>query len=161
MLNNFGLFLINSVTYKMSEIVNCIKDIEKVALHRLNKIQLEIIEKGSGDEQTKLENIKALQRIKLRPRVMQNVSNRDMKTSFLGFNLDSPIALSVHGFQGCVHPEGEKSTAGAAKAMNTFMIPSHISTFTADDIIKAHPGVSLFQHIQITEPRHVVEQIIQ
>ena len=50
-------------------------------------------------------------RIRLRPRVMRDVSTRDASTSILGHRIPFPIAISPTGKQKLAHPDGEIATA--------------------------------------------------
>ncbi len=75
----------------------------------------------AGNEITKEDNAKAYDRIKLRPRVLRDVSTIDTSISLFGERHPHPIVLAPMAYQGMVHPEGEVATArGAAAAGAVF-----------------------------------------
>lgn len=50
-------------------------------------------------------------RIRIRPRVLIDVSNRDLGCNILGINLDFPIAIAPTSVQRLLHSDGENATA--------------------------------------------------
>lgn len=49
--------------------------------------------------------------IRIRPRVLIDVSNRETKCNLFGIDMDSPIAIAPTAMQRMAHPEGELATA--------------------------------------------------
>ena len=52
-----------------------------------------------------------LPRYRLRPRVLRDVSNVDMRTQLLGEHVDFPIGVSPTALHCVAHPDGEVATA--------------------------------------------------
>ena len=52
-----------------------------------------------------------LPRYRLRPRVLRDVSNVDMRTQLLGEHVDFPIGVSPSAAHCVAHPDGEVATA--------------------------------------------------
>ena len=50
-------------------------------------------------------------RLRLRPRVLRDVSNIDMSTTILGYKIDFPICVSPTALHKLGHPDGEVATA--------------------------------------------------
>ena len=52
-----------------------------------------------------------LRRLRLRPRLMRNVSNTDISTTVLGHRIAFPILIAPMGLQCMAHKDGERQTA--------------------------------------------------
>ena len=52
-----------------------------------------------------------INRLRLRPRVLRNVSNIDMSTTILGHKIDFPVCVAPTALQKLAHPDGEVATA--------------------------------------------------
>jgi len=50
-------------------------------------------------------------RYRLRPRMLRDVSNVNMKTTIMGNEIDFPIGIAPTAMQKMAHPEGEVATA--------------------------------------------------
>ena len=49
-------------------------------------------------------------RIKLRPRMLRDVSHQDISVTVLGHKLSMPICVSPSAYQAMAHPDGELAT---------------------------------------------------
>ena len=78
-----------------------------------------------------LQNIKSFDiyvRYKLMPRMMIDVSKRNLTTWALGSKVSMPIGISPTAMQRMAHPDGECASAKAAEKAGTIFILSTIST---------------------------------
>ena len=50
-------------------------------------------------------------RLRLRPRVLQDVSNINMSTTILGNKIDFPVCVAPTALHKLAHPDGEVATA--------------------------------------------------
>lgn len=89
---------------------------------------------GAGAEDTMRENLEAFRRRRLVPRMLRDVSERTVRTTVLGQELNAPVVLAPVGVQSIVHPDGELAVARAAAAQGTTMIASTASSFTMEEI---------------------------
>jgi isopentenyl diphosphate isomerase/L-lactate dehydrogenase-like FMN-dependent dehydrogenase len=71
---------------------------------------------GAGTELTMRTNLPAFERLEIVPRMLRDVSERDLSTSVLGTAMPAPLMLAPVGVQSIVHPEGELAVARAAAA---------------------------------------------
>lgn len=104
------------------------RDYEEFAREFLPKKAYDYYATGADDMITLKENQDAFQRIKLRPRVLRDVSDMQMRTSLLGSEVDTPISIAPTAMHCMAHYDGELATARAAARMNTCMILSTLST---------------------------------
>ena len=105
------------------EFVN-VFDYEAAAREILPKIAYDYYRSGANDEITLHENHNAYERIKLKPRVLRDISKRDLTTTILGQTVSMPILVAPTAFHCMAHPEGEVATARAAGTTDTIMILS-------------------------------------
>jgi lactate 2-monooxygenase len=92
---------------------------------------------GAGTEGTIDANAEAFRRRKIVPRMLRDVSERDLSTSVLGTAMPAPLLLAPIGVQKIVHPDGELATARAAAAVGAPIIASTASHFTLEEIAAA------------------------
>lgn len=101
---------------------------EAMAPQHLSQMALDYYASGAGDEVTLRHNRTAFESLKLRPRMLVDVSQRDLSTEILGEPVSMPILIAPMAFQCLAHPEGEIATAKAAAALGRVMILSTMST---------------------------------
>ncbi|NXA41978.1 HAOX2 oxidase, partial [Eudromia elegans] len=139
----------------------CLSDFEVYAKRYLPKTTWDYFAAGADDETTRDANILAYKRIRFRPRVLRDVSVMDIRTKILGTEISFPVGIAPTGFHQLACPDGEKSTARAAKAMNVCYIASTYSTSSLEEISTAAPsGLQWFQ-LYIHRNRAVSKQLVQ
>ncbi len=126
------------------ELIN-VFDYETLAQARLEPAVWSYYSSGSDDEVTLRANRTAFERIRLRPRMLVDVSTCDMRTTVLGTPVSMPILLAPTAFHCLVHPEGECATARATGRANTLMVASTSSTRSLEDIARETSGPLWFQ----------------
>jgi 4-hydroxymandelate oxidase len=115
----------------------CLGDFETAAQDALPHAVYEFVAAGAGDEITLADNKAAFDRIKLRPRVLRDVSTIDTQTELFGVKLPHPLLLAPTGLQRLSHPEGEVATAsGAGKAGAIFVLSTN-ATATIEECVAA------------------------
>jgi hypothetical protein len=91
--------------------------------------------------------------IRVRPRILVDVSSVDTSTTVLGFRISMPIMVAPTALHKFAHPEGEVATARAISAADTIMILSSSSNCTMEEVAAAGPGVRFFQlYVSWTSP---------
>jgi lactate 2-monooxygenase len=92
---------------------------------------------GAGSEATIRANREAFARRKIVPRMLRDVSSRDLSTTILGTEMPVPLMLAPIGVQKVLHTDGELATARAAAALGVPMIASTASHFSLEEIAEA------------------------
>jgi lactate 2-monooxygenase len=100
---------------------------------------------GAGAEDTMRANADAFKRWRIVPRMLRDVSQRDLSVTVLGTELPAPVALAPIGVQTIVHPDGELAVARAAAAIGLAMAVSTASGCTLEQIAAAGGGPKWFQ----------------
>ncbi|XP_002734381.1 2-Hydroxyacid oxidase 2-like [Saccoglossus kowalevskii] len=140
----------------------CLDDYEKHAEKYASLKVWSYYSSGADDETTLEDNRRSLRRIRLRPRVLRDVSIRDLKTTVLGSEIDMPIAISPTAFHGWAHPDAEGGTARAAANFKTCMILSNISTLSLEEICSIRPdGVKWMDIYVWSNPRLTEDMILR
>src|SRR2546423_5175043 len=86
---------------------------------------------GAGSERTVQANRAAFERLQIVPRMLRDVSSRELSTSILGTEMPAPLLLAPVGVQSIVHPEAELATGRAAASLQ---IPAILSTAASNSI---------------------------
>ncbi len=92
---------------------------------------------GAGSEETMAENAAAFRRWRIVPRMLRDVSERDLSTTILGTPMPAPLMLAPIGVQKIVHDEGELASARAAAALGLLIVASTASHYTMEEIAAA------------------------
>src|SRR3984893_11173360 len=140
------------------ELVN-VFDYEKLAQTRMAPPLWDFFQGGSDDEVTLRECRAAFERIKLRPRVLVDVSAIDMRCSVLGAFVSMPLLIAPMASHCVAHPDGECATAQAAGRASTLMIASTVATRTIEEIAQAASGPLWFQ-LYISPSLNVAEKLV-
>ncbi|XP_057874429.1 2-Hydroxyacid oxidase 2 isoform X2 [Melospiza georgiana] len=139
----------------------CLSDFEAYAKKYLPKIAWDYFAAGADDCTTRDENILAYKRIRFRPRMLRDVSVMDIRTKILGSEISFPVGIAPTGFHQLAWPDGEKSTARAARAMNTCYIASTYSTCSLEEISAAAPGGLRWFQLYIHRNRAASQQLVR
>lgn len=121
------------------ELLN-VYDFEAAAKARLERMAYDYYASGAMDEITLRENQRAFDRIRLRYRVLRDVSRRSLATTLLGRRLSLPVLVAPTAFQRLAHPEGEMATARAAAAAGTVMMLSTLSNTALEEVAESARG---------------------
>ena len=120
-------------------------EFQQLAEQGLPKAEADFIAGGATDEITLRRTRAAFDSIMLRPRMLVDISQRDLSTTALGQRIEFPVMLDPTGGHGRAHPDGELDTARAAGAMGTVMLLSSGSTYIMEEVSEAASGPIWFQ----------------
>src|SRR3984885_437928 len=96
--------------------ITCIEDLRQVHMRRVPKAFFDYADRGSYTEQTLRANRDDLQEIRLRQRILVDVSKRDLSTTILGEPAALPLILAPIGLCDMQHGDGEIHACRAAQA---------------------------------------------
>jgi isopentenyl diphosphate isomerase/L-lactate dehydrogenase-like FMN-dependent dehydrogenase len=83
---------------------------------------------GAGREDTVRANRDAFGRWAILPRLLRDVSRRDLGVSLLGRHLPTPLLVAPVGVQSMLHPDAELAVARAARSLGAPMVLSSVSS---------------------------------
>ncbi len=117
--------------------VTCIADLRSIAQRRIPRAIFEYADRGSYSESTLHDNSAALAALKLRQRVMIDVSERNLATTMIGQPVSMPVAIAPTGLTGLFHADGEILGARAAQAFGVPFTLSTMSICSIEDVAGA------------------------
>ncbi len=141
-------------------IITDIEDLRLLAKRKLPAIIYTYISNGGYEEETLRRNREDLQSITLLPRVLNDVSNRNLSVNLAGTPADLPIALAPVGGCGLASPNGEVEAAKAAKRFNVPFCLSTLSVATIEDVAKAIHTPFWFQ-LYLMREKKVGEALVE
>ena len=97
---------------------------------------------GAGAERTMQANLEAFEHWKIVPRMLRDVSVRDLSTSVLGTAMPAPLMLAPVGVQSIIHPEAELAASRAAASQGLPFIASTAASHTIEQIAEAMGAAS-------------------
>jgi len=113
---------------------------------------------GAADELTLKRNCQAFAEISIWPRMLVDISKRDMSLSLAGQEIDMPILIAPTAFQALAHRQGELATAAAAKKLNTIMTLSTLSNHDIEEVAKA--GNHLWYQLYVYKDRAITKDLV-
>lgn len=122
-----------------------LSEFEEHARDRLPQMVYDYYAGGAHDEITLRDNREAYNHIRLRYRVLRDVSERDSSLEILGQDISFPVLIAPTAFHQMAWEEGEVATARAAARAGTIMTLSTLSTRTIEDVSVAAEGRLWFQ----------------
>ena len=135
-------------------------DFESLARNHISHGAWERVQGGAADELTVRWNHEAYEQIRLRPRVLVDVSKLDTRVNLFGQELPFPILLAPTGAQGFVHPDGDLATARGAGAAHATLVISGSASMRVEDIAKAATGPVWFQ-LYVQRDRGFTRDLVQ
>jgi L-lactate dehydrogenase (cytochrome) len=111
--------------------ITCIEDLRQLARRKVPRAFFDYAEAGSYNEETLRANRADLEAVKLRQRILVDVSERSLATTIVGQKVAAPFVLAPVGLLGMQHGNGEILSAQAA---NDAGIPFTLSTMSIGSI---------------------------
>jgi 4-hydroxymandelate oxidase len=134
--------------------------LEDKARARLSPAAYAFAAAGADDEITVGANIAAWRRLRLRPRMLNDVTQVDTSASMLGVRCDAPIMVAPFGRHKLFHPEGERATArGAAAAGAVFVLPT-TSTVGIEEVAREPGSAPRWFQLYLPPERALAENLI-
>jgi L-lactate dehydrogenase (cytochrome) len=140
--------------------ITCIEDLRTLHQRRVPKAFFDYADRGSYAEETLRANREDLQQIKLRQRILVDVSKRDMKTDILGQPSALPLVLAPVGLLGMQHGDGEIHACRAAQAAGIPFTQSTMSICSIEDIAAAVDKPFWFQ-LYVMKDRGFIKALIE
>ena len=138
----------------------CLTDFEPLAQARVSPMVWEYVNSAAADEITLKWNREALNRIRLKPRVLVDVSKLDTRVTLFGQEMRFPILCAPTGALRAVHAEGEiGAVKGAAAAGTTFVVSTGANT-TLEEIAAASKTPLWFQ-LYVQPDRGFTHELVQ
>lgn len=137
-----------------------LSDFEEGARETMPPMAYEYLASGAADELTLRWNRESLERIRLCPRVLVDVSTLDTRVTLFGQELPFPILLAPTALHRLYHADGELATArGAGAAAATYVVSSYTTT-PLEEIARAATQPLWFQ-LYVQPDRVFTRDVVQ
>ena len=117
--------------------ITCIEDLRQLARRKVPRAFFDYADSGSYQEDTLRANRADLEAIKLRQRVLVDVSERSLAATVIGQKIASPMILAPVGLTGMQHGDGEILSAHAANDAGIPYTLSTMSICSIEDVAEA------------------------
>ena len=115
---------------------------------------------GADDEISALENVTAWRDMRLRPRVLNDISNVDTRVTLMGSTLPTPILVAPTGRHKLFNTEGERATACGASAAGAAYVMASNANVTIEDVAAERRGAPQWFQLYYWPNRAEVEALI-
>jgi lactate 2-monooxygenase len=136
MQRQFEIYQMGLAGKKLSVPVS-LAQLEKKAAEALPAPAYDYVAGGASGERTMRANLAAFERWRIVPRMLRDVSERDLSVELLGHTLPAPVLLGPVGVQGIIHPEGDLASGRAAAALGVPFVLSTLSSRPMEDVAQA------------------------
>ncbi len=116
---------------------------------------------GAGSERTMRANLDAFERWEILPRMLRDVSSRDLSVSVLGTRMPAPLLLAPVGVQSIVHPDGELAVGRAAASVGLPAILSTAASHTMEDVAGAMGDGARWYQLYWPKDRELATSFVQ
>jgi lactate 2-monooxygenase len=116
---------------------------------------------GAGSERTMQANLDAFERWRIVPRMLRDVSRRDLTTSVLGTAMPAPLMLAPVGVQSIVHADAELAAARAAAAHGLPFILSTAASHSIEQVAEAMGEASRWYQLYWPRERDLAASFVQ
>jgi L-lactate dehydrogenase (cytochrome) len=135
------------------------EDYRRRARFKLPRFLFDYIDGAANSEFTAAANVSDFERIRLKQRVMRDVSGVDTATRFLGERVAMPLALAPVGMAGMFARRGEAQAARAATSVGVPFTTSTLGICSVEEVSEAAGGSFWFQLYMLRDRDVVVEML--
>jgi len=139
----------------------CVDDFRREASRRLPRGIFDFVDGAAGHEFTMRANEEAFRRYALVPRLLVDVSNRDLGVDVLGDRLDIPVLFGPSGMQRLVHRDGELAAVRAAARHGAGYVLSVGASRSLEDVASAGGGAVLWFQVYLWDTRRWTEDLLR
>src|SRR6202023_1861569 len=140
--------------------ITCIEDLRQIHMRKVPKAFFDYADRGSYAEETLRANRDDLGQIKLRQRILVDVSKRNLATTILGEPAALPLILAPVGLTGMQFGDGEIHACRAAQAAG---IPYTLSTMSICSIedVAANVDKPFWFQLYVMKDRGFIKELIE
>jgi lactate 2-monooxygenase len=115
---------------------------------------------GAGAERTVRGNLAAFERWEIVPRMLRDVSSRDLSTTVLGTDMPAPLMLAPVGVQSIVHPDAELATGRAAASLGVPVILSTAASHSMEQVAETMGDASRWYQLYWPKDRDLAASFL-
>ena len=134
---------------------------EAQAKNNLSPMAWDYYASGAGDEVTLRNNRNAFEKFPLRPRMLVDVSQRNLSTKILGKPQELPILIAPMAFQCLANPAGEIATATVAGSMGITMVLSTMATKSMEEVAAVEQAGNQWFQLYVHRDRGLTKALVE
>ena len=115
---------------------------------------------AAGSEQTLRANLQAFERWRIVPRMLRDVSARELGSSLLGTTLPAPLMLAPIGVQSILHADAELASARAAAGLGLPFIHSTAASRSMEEVAGAMGDAARWYQLYWPQDRELAASFI-
>jgi (S)-mandelate dehydrogenase len=138
-----------------------IEDLRRMARRRLPRAVFDFFDGGAESETTLRRNSEAFESIEFSPRIMVDVSSRNLAASILGKPARLPLIIAPTGLAALGWPQADIALARAAGRFGVPFVVSSSSSVRLEDIARAAPDTRLWFQVYVYRDRELVRSLIR
>jgi len=135
-------------------------ELERATEEKLDERAVAYIWGGAGSEDTMRANLEAFRRWRIVPRVLRDISSRDLSVEILGTAMPAPLLLAPIGVQKVLNEEGELATARAAASLGLPLVVSTASSTSMEEIAEAGEEGPRWYQLYWPSDRELAESLV-
>jgi lactate 2-monooxygenase len=134
--------------------------LENAAREALSPEAFGYVAGSAGGGATARANRAAFDRLAIVPRMLRDVSLRDLSTTVLGTPMPAPVVLAPIGVQAIVHPDGELASARAAAAAGLVFTQSTAAAHSLEAVAEASGAGPRWYQLYWPSDREVAASLV-
>ncbi len=134
---------------------------QELAREKLSPEAYGYVAGGAGAERTMQANLDAFERWKIVPRMLRDVSERDLSGSLLGTAMSAPVMLGPVGVQSIVHPQAELASSQGAASQGIPFILSTAASHSIEQVAEAMGEASRWYQLYWPRDRDLAASFIR
>jgi isopentenyl diphosphate isomerase/L-lactate dehydrogenase-like FMN-dependent dehydrogenase len=115
---------------------------------------------GAGAQITLRENPEAWERLRLAPRMLVGVAERDLSTTLLGRRLPHPLITAPMAYMRLAHPDGELGMVRAAAATGTTFTLATLATAGQEEVAAEAGGAPRWFQLYVFRDRGISRALV-
>jgi 4-hydroxymandelate oxidase len=134
--------------------------LEAAARGRLEAGVFDYIAGGADAERTLADNLTAWSRLRLRPRVLRDVTEVATATTLLDSPVAIPLMVAPMAYHRMAHPGGEAASAAGAAAAGALYVCSTQATMPVEEVAAAAPGAARWFQVYVVRDRGWTAELV-
>lgn len=134
--------------------------LEQAATEAMDDRAAAYVAGGAGSEETMAENRRAFEEWRIVPRLLRDVSERDLSVEVFGQEWDLPLQISPIGAQSIVHEEGSLATARAAADLDVPICLSSVTSSPIEELTAQLEGTPTWFQLYWSSDRSITESFV-
>lgn len=137
-----------------------IKDFELEARRRTKKTVFDYYYSGSDDMKTLEWNVEDFSKIRVKPRILRDVSKVHVETELFGCRLKMPLIIAPSAMHLMAHPDGEIGSCKAAQEFGSAFCLSSLATTSIQELRESDPNAQLYFQLYVMKDREITKNLV-